>query len=173
MSTSPEPIKGAGVRQAAVVAWLRLARVYQKMDHHVEEQCRCHGLSGAQFDVLAHVGASKGMTQQELATSLLVTKGNVCQLLDRMERSDLLVRRQEGRANRLFLTEKGQALFGEIVPRHESFIAQRLGALSSEEQVQLLGLLRKLDRALDESACAGTTMALSHRGDEPQDTLVS
>jgi DNA-binding MarR family transcriptional regulator len=43
------------------------------------------GLNNAQFDVLAHVGAVEGMTQQELADSILVTKGNVALLLDRVE----------------------------------------------------------------------------------------
>ena len=89
------------------------------------------------------------MTQQELAESLLVTKGNVCQLLDRMESSGLLERRQEGRSNRLYLTEKGQGLFEQVVPDHEDSIARHFAALSSSEQRTLLEILRKLDRSLD------------------------
>jgi len=132
----------------AVLAWLRLARVFQKLEQRGAEHLRPWDLSPAQFDVLAHVGAAPGITQQELADALLVTKGNVCQLLNRMERSGLIVRRQEGRANRLFLTECGQRLFAEVVPAHEAFLARQIASLSPEEQVQLLGLLRKLDRAL-------------------------
>jgi DNA-binding MarR family transcriptional regulator len=103
----------------------------------------------AQFDVLAHVGVAPGLTQQELADSLLVTKGNVCQLLDRMERSDLIERRSEGRANRLFLTSAGQELFDRIVPEHETMIATKLDALTPREQMELLALLRKLDQSLE------------------------
>ena len=138
-----------GLRQPAVLAWLRIARVFQKVERASSEQLRCHGLSPAQFDVLAHVGAAEGITQQQLANALLVTKGNVCQLLDRMEVAGLLVRRQEGRANRLFLTDRGRRLFADIVPAHEALIAEQFSALSAEEQVQLLGLVRKLDRALE------------------------
>lgn len=145
---SPERGDGRGIRQSSVMAWLRLARIFQKVNRRVEGHCRCHGLSAAQFDVLAHVGASAGMTQQELADSLLVTKGNICQLLDRMEAGGLLTRRQEGRANRLFLTDTGQALFDEVVPEHESVVARQFASLSREEQGQLLALMRKLDRAL-------------------------
>jgi DNA-binding MarR family transcriptional regulator len=102
----------------------------------------------AQFDVLAHVGSEEGMTQQRLADSLLVTKGNICQLLDRMETGGLIERRQEGRANRLYLTDAGRAMFDESVPAHEDRIARHFNALSPAEQSELLDLLRKLDRSL-------------------------
>jgi DNA-binding MarR family transcriptional regulator len=37
-----------------------------------------------------------------------------------------------------------------VVPAHEAFIDQRLSVLSPAEQSQLLALLRKLERAVDE-----------------------
>jgi DNA-binding MarR family transcriptional regulator len=131
-----------------LLAWLRLARVYQKIERAAAEQLRCHGLSLAQFDALAQVHAREGLTQQQLADALLVTKGNVCQLLDRMEQSGLLERRQDGRANRLALTTVGRTLFVRVLPAHEGLIAEQLSALAPQEQVQLLGLLRTLDRRL-------------------------
>ena len=131
------------------MGWLRLIRVYHKVDRASAERLREWGLSVAQFDVLAHVGANAGITQQNLADSLLVTKGNVAQLLSRMEGRGLVERRPEGRTNRLFLTGEGRRLFDEAVPAHEALIAERLSVLSPEEQRRLLELLRKLDRALD------------------------
>jgi DNA-binding MarR family transcriptional regulator len=136
------------MKRSAVATWLRLARVYDKMQHILVEHLRRWDLSIAQFDVLAQVGAAEGMTQQELADALLVTKGNVCQLLDRMERSGLLVRRQDGRANRIFLTSTGRALFDQVIPAHEAAIEEQLSVLTPAEQRELLVLLRKLDRSL-------------------------
>jgi DNA-binding MarR family transcriptional regulator len=66
-----------------------------------------------------------------------------------MEQSGLVERRPEGRANRLYLTPAGRQLWNEAVPAHERLIAEQLSALSPSEQVQLLGLLRTVDRALD------------------------
>jgi len=148
-SSEPKPIGPWGLRRPAVLAWLRLVRAFQKVERAGNEQMRDYGLSMAQFDVLAHVGTVEGVTQTELADSLLVTKGNVCQLLDRMECAGLLARRQEGRVNRLFLTDKGRSLFQKVVPVHEDLIAQKIGVLEPVEQSQLLALLRKLDRALE------------------------
>lgn len=143
-----EPAGPSRGRWPAVVAWMRLVRIFQKVERISADHLRGWGLSPAQFDVLAHVGADEGMTQQELADSLLVTKGNVCQLLDRMERCQLIARRQEGRSNRLFLTETGHGLFDGVVPAQEDVIAAAFSRLTPEEQGQLLHLLRKLDRAL-------------------------
>jgi len=138
-----------GLRRPALLGWLRLMRVHQKVNRASGEQLKGWDLSLAQFDVLAHVGATEGISQQELADSLLVTKGNVCQLLDRMEGRGLILRRQEGRAKRLFLTEEGRKLFEEAVPAQQAMIAERFSVLSEEEQSQLYELLRKFDRALD------------------------
>ena len=132
-----------------MLGWLRLMRVYQKVDRISNEHLKHWGLSVAQFDVLAHVGASEGMTQQELADSLLVTKGNVCQLVDKLEDRGLISRLHQGRANRLFLTDEGRRLFEQVVPAHEIAIAERFSVLSIEEQAWLYELLRKFDRALD------------------------
>ncbi len=140
------------LREPGLLAWLRLMRVFQKVDRLSGERLRAWDLSVGQFDVLARVGAAEGIVQQELADSLLVTKGNVCQLVDRMEGRGLILRRREGRNNRIFLTEEGRRLFDEVVPTHEAFIAERFSALARAEQERLHELLRKLDRALDGGA---------------------
>lgn len=135
-------------RTPALLAWLRLARVYQKVDRASAEHLRRWGVSVAQFDVLAQVGAREGLSQQELAHALLVTKGNVTQLLDRLQRDGLIVRCQEGRTNRLFLTEQGRCLYAEVVPAQEELITRLLAGLAPDEQSQLLTALRTLDHAL-------------------------
>jgi DNA-binding MarR family transcriptional regulator len=117
------------------------------VDHSTVERLRPWDLSVAQFDVLAQVGAHDGLTQQQLAAALLVTKGNICQLLDRLERLGLVRRQQVGRANRLHLTDAGRALREQVVPAQETLVAERLAALTPDEQRTLLSLLRKLDHA--------------------------
>ena len=136
------------MRSPAVVGWLRLLRVEQRVARVLAEDLKRWDLNLAQFDTLAHVGAAEGLTQQDLADSLLVTKGNVCQMLDKMERRGLLVRRREGRTNRLFLTADGRRMFEEVVPAHEELVGRQLSVLDPEEQAQLARLLGKLDRRL-------------------------
>ena len=132
----------------SVRAWLRLVRAHQKLSQAASDDLRREGLSVGQFDVLAQVGAAEGSTQQQVADALLVTKSNVCQLLDRMERAGLVERRQQGRTNLLYLTPEGKHLYDRVVPSHERRIAELFSALSPDEQQTLLGLLRTLDHAL-------------------------
>jgi DNA-binding MarR family transcriptional regulator len=136
------------MNRPSVMAWMRLARVFQKIDRASEVHLRPWNLNVAQFDVLARVGAAKGITQQELADRLLVTKGNISQLLDRLEQRGLLRRCQEGRTNTLSLMEEGKQLYAQVVPAQEEMVAQHFSALTSQEVNQLLHLLRKLDRAI-------------------------
>jgi DNA-binding MarR family transcriptional regulator len=137
------------VRTPGLLAWWRLARIVQKVDRVATEALRWRQLSPAQVDVLAKVGSSEGISQQELANALLVTKGNVCQLLDKMEGTGLLERRPDGRVNRLFLTDQGRRVHDEVVPQHEAMLAERFNTLSASDQHELLRLLRQLDHSLD------------------------
>lgn len=148
MSRAREKLRDRGLRGPALLAWMRLMRVYHKVDRASAEHLKGWGLSVAQFDVLARVGAEEGIKQQEVADSLLVTKGNVCQLLDKMEGRGLISRRREGRINRLFLTAEGRRLYEEAVPAQEAMVSERFSVLSATEQAQLHELLRKLDRAV-------------------------
>jgi DNA-binding MarR family transcriptional regulator len=136
------------LRNPAAVAWLRLARVVQHVDRMSESLLRRYKLNHAQFDVLAHVGAAEGITQQELANTLLVTKGNICQLLNRMEENGLIRRRPDGRANSLYLTDAGRELFREVVPVQEDQIATAFSSLTREELRTLQRILHKLERGL-------------------------
>ena len=139
---------GGRERRTSILAWMRLARVFAKMQRVAAVQLRQWDLSVAHFDVLVQTGLAEGLTQQELAGHLLITKGNLCQLLDKMERDDLLVRCREGRVNRLRLTPRGRALYGEVLPARQREVEASFAPLTSAERATLLALLRKLDVAL-------------------------
>lgn len=133
-----------------VVAWLRLARIFQKIDRRTADSLRDWNLSVSRFDILNHAGAREGRPQQDLARSLLVTKGNITQLLDAMERDGLVERRKCGRTNLVYLTDTGRALRTGSLVDHERRIVDEFSVLTPEETETLLALLRKLDQSLPE-----------------------
>ena len=136
------------MQRGAVATWMRLVRVFHRVQGHESAALRAHELSMAQFDVIAQVGRDEGLTQQVLADRLLVTKGNICQLLDRLVQRGLLVRQPEGRANRIVLTPAGRAVYAEVVPAQETQLAALFSPLSIDEQAQLRALLRKLEHGV-------------------------
>ncbi len=127
-----------------VALWARLARAYGHNLRLAEGRMRAWELSVAQFDVLATVRSHEGLTQQELAKRLLVTQGNITQLLDKLEQRELIRRCPEGRIKRIVLTEAGKRLADEVVPSQEQFQAEQFASLTLDEQRSLLALLRKL-----------------------------
>jgi DNA-binding MarR family transcriptional regulator len=136
------------LRRVSLVTWLRLLRIMHRNEQAAAEHLRGWNLTHAQFDVLAQLGsAGDRITQSDLAARLLVTQGNITQLLDRMEQRGLVQRCPEGRSNLLSLTPEGWEMYDEVVPAHEEWQAERLSALTVDEQRQLLSLLDKLDRA--------------------------
>lgn len=151
METEKLSKKTAGVRHPALLSWLHLMRIYDKMQQHSADHLHQYSLTPAQFDVLAQLVTNPGISQQELAERLLVTKGNVCGLIDRLEKLGMVQRcedPEDRRSNRLHLTEKAQRLAAEAIPAHEEFIVEHLSALSWDQQRTLLALLRDLDRSL-------------------------
>lgn len=134
-------------RRIGVALWGRLARFYERQMRLAGAHLRAWDVSTAQFDVLATVGAHEGITQQELAERLLVTQGNITQLLDKLEQRGLLRRCPEGRIKRLVLTDAGRRLHDDVIPAQEQFQAEQFAPLSLAERHQLLALLRKLQHA--------------------------
>src|SRR6266853_4783151 len=91
----------------ALLAWRQMWYTFLKLQRKIEEMLDPYGLALSQFEALAKVGMNPGVIQQDLVKYLLVTKGNVGALVDRLEESGLLERRpdpSDRRANRLFLT---------------------------------------------------------------------
>jgi len=114
-----------------------------------------YDLTPAQFEVIAKLWGAQGISQQMLAERLLVTKGNVCGLIDRMSVLGLVERRcdpEDRRSNLLFLTDKGMELADRVIPAHERHIAEHMSVLSPEDQRKLAALLRELDRSLENHA---------------------
>ncbi|PGM56850.1 MarR family transcriptional regulator [Bacillus sp. AFS053548] len=133
-------------KNLAVLLWFRLARFYLKNVRESNNQLKKWGLTTAQFDVIVHVGRNKRLTQQELADKLVVTKGNVTHLLKKMEELQWIKREVEWKNKYLSLTEIGQEMYEEIVPSQDEFQQAQFSKLTEEEQLQLLTLLRKLNK---------------------------
>src|ERR1700735_5082598 len=116
--------------------WIQMMRTSSRMERRLEQALERHGLSIAQFDILATLGFEQGITQHDLAERLLVTKGNICGMIDRMEVGGWVERRPDPldrRANRLFLTRRGKTRLGHTTPHEQALVKEIMGALNPAE----------------------------------------
>ena len=129
----------------------QLFRTYHILSRSMQSLLDRENITLAQMEALAYIWKKPGMTQQELAESLVVTKGNMTGLIDRLTKRGLVERRadaEDRRVNNLFLTDAAQAFMREAKPSHALIAGQMLTVLTEDERTTLRTLLAKMEKAL-------------------------
>ena len=131
--------------------WFRLLRLQTGLELAVSARLRLIGLSVAQCDVLTTLTEQEGVSQQDLAQRLYVTKGNISSLLDRLAAAGWVERRiipQDRRSRAIFLTSEGRRLAHEGIAAQRAFVAATLGRLPGADLSRLEALLLALRETL-------------------------
>ena len=105
------------------------------------------GLAPAQFMTLLELWEGDGITQQNLRLRLDVEQATMANTLKRMERDGMITRRPHAtdkRARLIYLTDKAHALHHQAITAAKALNAQALGGLSTQEQDQLVSLMRRV-----------------------------
>jgi DNA-binding MarR family transcriptional regulator len=111
------------------------------------------GITGAQWGVLCNLHRAEREGQPalrltDLSARLLIRPPSVTSVVDRLERAKLVTRGDSAtdlRTKQVVLTPRGRELVERVLAVHGAQIEAVMGALSSEEQAELQGLLRRLE----------------------------
>ena len=134
-----------------------LVSCYQAFERYSATHILGLGLTPPQFDVIATLGNTEGMTFRELGERTLITKGTLTGVVDRLEAKGLVSRRScpdDGRATLVLLTRRGDKVFNDAFPAHVDHLRGAFGRVCSEELARLeqgLGTLRMALNAARES----------------------
>ncbi|MBI3285603.1 MAG: MarR family transcriptional regulator [Burkholderiales bacterium] len=131
-----------------------LAECMQLFEQTSAHNVRQFGLTHSQFDIIATLGNTPGMTCKQLGEKTLITKGTLTGVLDRLEQKGLILReRNEGDRRQLFvkLSASGVALFSEIFPKVVQQGRQRFCAYHDADFAALEHELLKLKLALSKN----------------------
>ena len=149
----------------SVRVWFRLIRLEARMQAAVGERLREIGVSIPQCDVLTTLTEREGVSQQELAKRLYVTKGNISGLIDRLEEAGLVERRStaiDRRQHAIHLTEAGRAIAERAIAVQRRWIATTLGRMTEPAlealETQLVAL-RDIVREEEEPSAAAARAA--------------
>ena len=135
--------------------WIQLVRTVSLLQRRIAATLAARDVTLPQFDVLATLRFNEGQTQQELAGRLLVTKGNVCGVLNRLEALGWVERRADPgdkRANRLHLTPAGRRRIETLLPEHDALVVKTLGVLPDSAVKSLRKALEGLEWAVEARA---------------------
>src|SRR5579863_8056173 len=149
----------------AVRVWFRLIRLEARMQAAVADRLRAIGVSIPQCDVLTTLTEREGVSQQELAKRLYVTKGNISGLIDRLAEAGFVERRSaagDRRQHALHLTAAGRRMAEKAIEVQYRWIASTLGRMGGADLealetqlVQLRDIIREQERPSNAAAAKG------------------
>lgn len=124
-----------------------LARAYQAFSAYSDTHVRQFDLTPAQFDVIATLGNTQGMTMGDIGEKTLITKGTLTGVVDRLVQKQLVQRSTPADNRRsviVQLTPEGNRVFEDVFPAHIAHLKARFAHLDAAELEQLRALLERL-----------------------------
>ncbi len=140
----PAPYAPQNAAQSPVLGTVRsLVRAYQAFASYSETFVRQYDLTPAQFDVIATLGNTLGLSMGDIGQKTLITKGTLTGVVDRLAKKGLVSREvppENRRSVIVRLTDDGHQLFEQVFPAHISDLHKHMEALDASE-IQLLQVL--------------------------------
>lgn len=127
-----------------------LVRTYQAFEIYSATHIRMLGLTASQFDIIATLGNTEGMTFKDLGDKTLITKGTLTGVVDRLEAKKLVKRvacPKDGRRQYVQLTKAGEAMFDRVFPEHGDYLAQVFSGFKQQELDKAEAVLKQLKLA--------------------------
>ncbi len=138
----------------SLLAWLDLLRTSNAIKKDVDARFRLEfGQSISRFDALAALERANrnGLRAGALSRQLVVSEGNVTQLMGKLLRDGLVLKRNDDSDARVViysLSDEGKALFGRMARAHRRWIQDIFAEFSGEELSRFRDLLKILPRQI-------------------------
>jgi DNA-binding MarR family transcriptional regulator len=126
-----------------------LVQCYQAFEAFSAADIRTQGLTPPQFDIVATLGNTAGMTATELGEKTLITKGTLTGVVDRLVDRGLVERVAHGSDRRcqiIRLTPSGEVLFARVFPAHLAYMAECFAGTDAAEHKRWQADLRALEQ---------------------------
>jgi DNA-binding MarR family transcriptional regulator len=115
------------------------------------------GLTRAQWSVLAQLRRKDGIQQKVLADLLDIQPITLVRLIDRLEKADLVERKddpKDRRAKKIFIAKKAMPMIDKLRVLGRATRQEALTGIPAKDEEQLMRTLLKIRTNLSERACA-------------------
>ena len=120
----------------------------QILKNHLERVLSPFDLTGEQFHLLKSTNTHTGFSQNELCRLVDKSPANLTRILDRLEKKDLVIRRdnpEDRRSSLVFQTDQGQALVTKVSTLFQKLSSTVEKEISSEEKEVVHKVLDQID----------------------------
>lgn len=131
-----------------------LAECMQAFERLSGRHVRENGLTHAQFDIIATLGNTPGMSYKELGERTLITKGTLTGVIERLEQKGLVARERsmlDARSWFIRLTPRGDQTFQDVFPRVTSRGGAVFAHYTEADYAELERVLARLKSVIDAS----------------------
>lgn len=151
-----EKLGGAPHSKQSLRLWLRLLSCSMTIEKRVRARLAVEfDTTLPRFDVLAALDRNPaGLKMSELSDWLLVSKGNVTAIVERLIGDGLVERLADGADRRIIrvrLTPKGREDFAGMARQHEAWLDHAMGDLTDQDFETLLAGLQRLRLSIEEN----------------------
>lgn len=130
------------------------ARSYNALFSRIEKQVQQKDLNISEFGVLELLLNKGEQPVQKIAEKILVTSGTITYVINKLEKKELVIRKNCEKDKRVFyvcLTPKGTALITDVFQKHVQFLEELLGNLDEELKKDLVTNLFALQDSIENS----------------------
>lgn len=141
------------------VAWLALIRCFSSIERVLLKHfAQKYNSSLPRYDVLTALALNRGgLTMGELATMLMVTKGNITGVVRRLLQDGLVLKKaskSDRRVQSVKISAKGVRLWEKMHADYDVMIGQLMEGQSAEQVQELLQALRRTRRLAEKNSAA-------------------
>lgn len=160
MTPIPEKHDGTLGDRSTVRVWLRMLSCTQAIQKEINRRFASFGMTLPRFDILAALDRTPdGMTMGALSRALVVSNGNVTQLVQKLEREGLVELQplpSDRRSSIVRLTTAGAARFDALAAIHHQWIDDMLCGLDFTQRERLYVALGVLKMSIGRAMTKGT-----------------
>ncbi|MGG3560633.1 MarR family transcriptional regulator [Neobacillus rhizosphaerae] len=134
-------------RKCTNLPFLVLMQTSKEIQERMKLEMTKYNLSITEFSVLEVLYNKGKQTIQQIGHRILISSGSMTYVIDRLEQKGLLNRSacpNDRRAIHVALTDNGNSLMEEIMPKHQELVDHMFGSLNSNESELLVKLLKKV-----------------------------
>lgn len=138
------------INPSAVIAMLGIKAVEEEIQHSIlDVLLKQYHLSEGKFCALIvlHQHRHDGVAPSILAEKVGVSRATISNMLQRMEREELIVikpNEKDERGKIAILSPKGRSFIEKILPPHYLRVTKLMAKLTEEEQKELIRILNKM-----------------------------
>ncbi|NMB00500.1 MAG: MarR family transcriptional regulator [Firmicutes bacterium] len=128
--------------------------LYRMSMSHVTQGLKEYNIGSGQVMFLLELYYCDGVRQEELSTLLQIDRANTTRAIAKLEQEGYVERHpdpDDGRAYRIFLTDKALQIKPDLFELLRSWDENLLSALDSEEQETFIALLKKMGHLASDS----------------------